>query len=78
MEYLHSLQPIISQEANIQAADIFKLMQEAASKNHTSIIYKPNTKRIHPLVKHVLESKGYLIEEIKENYNNYRYSISIL
>ena len=69
MDKLINLTPVLTNEANEEAEAIYKLMQEAGlaklKNKQTSIIYitKPN-KRIHPLVLHVLTSKGYIIDDV--------------
>jgi hypothetical protein len=62
MEQLMALAPVHSPEANEQALKIIQLMQQAAARGETSIRY--TTKNIHPLVKHVLVSKGYKVDDV--------------
>ena len=83
MDKLLSLHPVVTPEANEQAEEISKLMQEAASKGQNAIVYtaKPN-KILHPLVHHILTSKGYVVD-IGNNKTfgycpNKMYTISIL
>lgn len=82
MDKLLTLNPILTPEANEQAEEIFKLMQEAAAKNQTSIIYtlKPD-KKLHPLIQQILTSKGYVVELVQNKnlvYTPFQlYSISI-
>lgn len=65
MDRLLSLSLVVSQEANAQALEICNLMDEAIKQNKTSILFTTqNHKKIHPLVAHVLTSKGYVIEDI--------------
>ena len=73
MDKLFSLQQLITPEANAQAEEIWKLMQDAISQQKTSIIYtSPPNKKMHPLVHHVLTSKGYSVDI--ETTTNFVYS----
>lgn len=81
MDRLLSLSLIVSPEANAQAVEICQLMDEAIQQNKTSILYTTqNHKKIHPLVAHVLTSKGYIIEDITyklaSNVMSFTYSSS--
>jgi len=62
MDKLLSLHPVRTQEQDTQANHIWNLMQAAAAKKETYVIY--DTAYLHPLIFHVLTSKGYKVEEI--------------
>jgi hypothetical protein len=61
MERLLQLAPIVSDEANKQAGEIMRLIDEATAKRQSYIEYE--TYAIHPLVQHTLVSKGYKVVE---------------
>ena len=56
-----SCHQVVSAEAEEQAGDICRLM-ESATAGQTAIRYVTH-KRLHPLVHHVLTSKGYIVRE---------------
>ena len=64
MEQLMSLNPIVSPEAEKQAGEICKLIVTAISQNANAqyVEYTSIDKTLHPLVVHVLTTKGYKVE----------------
>lgn len=65
MDKLNTLQSHVSFEANGQAEDIYRLMQEAILLKKDSITFSITPpKKLHPLVIHILTSKGYIIDDI--------------
>jgi len=64
MDKLLMLNPVISYEANAQAAELCHLIEMASRENKSNIAYQmPSSKSMHPLVNHILTSKGFLIRE---------------
>jgi hypothetical protein len=64
MDRLMMLNPVVSYEANAQADELCHLIEMASRENRSFIRYEmPSSKSMHPLVNHILTSKGFLIKE---------------
>ena len=65
MDKLMLVQPIVSPEAEAQAASIVALMEQATEVNRSYIAFTlQHGKKMHPQVYSVLVSKGYNIREV--------------
>ena len=65
MDKLMTLKPVFSFEADSQASVICDLLEKAATEGKSHVEFAAH--RMHPLVAHVLTSKGYRIEDITNN-----------